>query len=179
MTEPEQVPPPGGAAASDPADPVAAEDPSETARQEIARKDSAWAAHGDEFEARRLAEMTSSAAVTGSAGSDTAVGAAPYRTPKHLRTSSGPRFSGRGVFAVFGLLGILLTLGITAFLAIKVLDSTPGTGGGSSTQVGGDAPDATEGASGDPGASIEVSAAAACQSERATIEMVIQGYEVL
>ena len=195
MTEPDQVPPPGGTAAGDPPEPVPAEDPAETARQEtstqeiarqetarqeIARRDSAWAAQGDRFEARRLGQMTSQAAAPGPAGSDNAIGVAPYRTPKHLRTTSGPRFSGRGVFAVFGLLGIVLTLGIMAFLAVKVLDATPGTGSGlSGTQVGPEAPDVPDGSVGDPGASTDAAAAAACQGERSTIEVVIQGYEVL
>ncbi|MEZ5269436.1 MAG: hypothetical protein R2789_13045 [Microthrixaceae bacterium] len=31
---------------------------------------------------------------------------------------------------MFGLLGIVLTLGIMAFLAVKVLGTTPGTGSG-------------------------------------------------
>lgn len=68
----------------------------------------------------------------------------------------GPRFSGRGVLAVFGILGLLLTVGLMALLAVRVLDSTDPV------------PDL-------PGPDA---GAAECETERATIEIGVQAYEL-
>lgn len=174
---------------------------------ETARKDREWAAKADASPGGSGAHHGAAGTPGGAAaqattgGTGTAAGssadAGPYRTPKHLRTSSGPRFSGRGVLAVFGILGVLLTIGIMAILAVKVLDgmsgsttedpspsANPADEGGADLVVPGApgvplAPGVPDGAQIDPGGSTDAARAAECEVEATTIGTAAQAFELV
>ncbi len=186
---------------------------------EIARKDAQWAAKADAAHGaagfRGDAGGAAGATDHGAAGPAAPGYAAghrgtgptpagepqPYRTPKHLRSSSGPRFSGRGVLAVFGILGVLLTVGIMVLLFVKVIDGVSGDGDGDGTSgtsssdepaagtaepSGGGAgpvvpvaPGSPDGAQLDPDAPLDSTKAAACETERLTIETAAEAYSIL
>lgn len=189
--------------------------PGDTDRDsEIARKDAEWAAKADAAHGAPGAPGAHGAAgphrTTGSLGSGsvgpagtvpghgggTTPGSEPqtYRTPKNLRASTGPPFGGRGVLAVFGLLGVLLTIGIMVLLFVKVIDGASGNGDdnasdapttdvpaptdGSEEAVPG-VPGLPGGAQIDPSAPTDAARAAECETERATIEMAVAAYEIL
>lgn len=165
---------------------------------EIARKDREWAAKSEPG-ATDHAETHRAGTGGGYGGTATGTRGATdpkaYRTPKHLRTSSGPRFSGRGVFAVFGILGVLLTVAIMAFLAVKVLDGMSGTDSSDATSSGTDdtqaepaptiapgvpgAPGVPDGAQVDPSGPTDAARTATCNAERETIETAVAAFEIL
>ncbi len=103
------------------------------------------------------------------------------REQRRFRSGRGPRFSGRGILGVFGLLGLLLTIGIMVVLAVKVLDGMSDPGSASATKAKGavvvpTAP--TGGAEISPGAAPDAAAVALCQTNRASLETVVQAYEL-
>ena len=165
---------------------------------ELARKDREWAARS-EASLHDAALSKHTAAGAGSAGSTRGSGQSSgphaYTTPKNLRTSTGPRFSGRGVLAVFGILGVLLTVGIMAFLAVKVLGGVSNPNGAEGDHSPANdtpiapvvpgvpavpaAPGIPGGAEIDPSSPTDAARAAACDAERATIETAATTFEVL
>ncbi|HPU38706.1 MAG TPA: hypothetical protein PLS63_03975 [Microthrixaceae bacterium] len=107
-----------------------------------------------------------------------------------------PRFAGRGVLAVFSILGLLLTLGIMAILGMKVLDGVSGSSSkddattGSvlaelTTTVPGSDPTApTTAAPGAPGTggpagATSAASAAACKANARTIETAAEAYNAM
>lgn len=172
---------------------------------EIARKDREWASKAgtpahDEVGTYRTATGIGVGSSGPAVGGGQSSSSPTYRTPKNLRTSGGPRFSGRGVLAVFGILGVLLTIGIMAFLAVKVLDGMSGQGGSGEDNTAGNvdeggadlvvpgvpgapavpvAPGVPGAAEMDPGGSTDAARAAECELERATIETAAQAFELL
>jgi hypothetical protein len=130
---------------------------------EITRKDREWAAKAATPAQDQAGTHGPAAGYGQSSSSQT------YRTPKNLRTSAGPRFSGRGVLAVFGILGMLLTIAIMAFLAVKVLDGVSGQGDGGNDNA----------AQIDPSGSTDAARAAECEAERAMIETAAAAFELL
>ena len=167
---------------------VVSADPGGSPGDDVARKDAEWAAKADRSAGNRPGVQPAAAPGSTRPAGDPSL--QTYRTPRHLRTSSGPRFSGRGVLAVFGLLGVLLTVGIMVFLFMKVLDGTD-AGGVDTGQPGADSPDAPglpavplapgvpDGAQPGTGGATDAAAEAACDQERANIELAIESYTVL
>lgn len=168
---------------------------------EIARKDREWAAKAETGATNQAAAHRMA---TGGGYGGTATGprgpADPqaYRTPNNLRTSSGPRFSGRAVLAAFGILGVLLTVAIMAILAVRVLDGMSGTDSGEADGSAGDATDDRKaepapaiapgvpvapgvpgGAEIDPSGPTDAARTAACDAERVTIETAADAFEIL
>lgn len=92
---------------------------------------------------------------------------------------------------MFGLLGVLVTIGIMAFLAVQVLDGM----GGSSDDAGSDdvvvlpggaviGADPTGGAAGEPaqpgaGSATDAARASACATDKATIATAAEAYQVM
>lgn len=155
--------------------------PASTGRplDDLARADQAWAAKADQFTNRAgppvpTVPMGGGATGGGSAGLT--------KQPKQFRNRPGPRFSGRTMLGVFGLLGVLLTVAIMVFLAIKVLSATSGnippTAAGSvipSTPLD----PGSGGAQVNPDAPVDSATAATCNIDRDTIESAIESYRVL
>lgn len=165
---------------------------------ELARKDREWAARS-EASLHDAALSKHTAAGAGSAGSTRGSGQSSgphaYTTPKNLRTSTGPRFSGRGVLAVFGILGVLLTVGIMAFLAVKVLDGVSNPNGAEGDDSDANhtpetpvvpgvpaapvAPGVPGGAGIDPASPTDAARGAACEAERAAVESAAATFELV
>lgn len=113
----------------------------------------------------------------------------------------GPRFGGRGILAVFGLLGILLTVGIMAFLSIQVLGGIGGGGRSDDaavsdalkdlhgavptdppvTAVPGAPPTTVDGGSAQVGSGGPLDAAleARCAADRRTVALAASAYETM
>lgn len=141
---------------------------------ELARKDAEWAAKADRTGSGHPAPgLGGSSGISGAGG-----GTSTYRTPKHLRTSGGPRLRGRGVLAVFGLLGMLLTVGIMVFLFLRVLDGLSADDDPAVPAVPA-IPAIPGGAGLDPQGATASADAAACSQELETIRVAVQTYEVL
>lgn len=165
---------------------------------ELARKDLEWASRSEASltHAARGGQATAGAGFAGpGTGSGQATGPHAYRTPKNLRTTAGPRFNGRGALAVFGILGLLLTIGIMAFLAVKVLDGASNANGGTeSDRAENDeatdpvtpglpavpaAPGVPGGAEIDPNNPSDAARAASCRAESVTIKTAATTFELL
>ncbi|UDY37817.1 hypothetical protein [Dermatobacter hominis] len=103
-------------------------------------------------------------------------GAEPPRGVRGQRYG-GPRLGGRGALALFGLLGVLVTVGIMAFLAVQVLD---GVGGSDDADVGASLGDPAGGPAStvalDPTAPSDGAAAAACATTKDTLETAAEAY---
>ncbi len=106
------------------------------------------------------------------------------RGVKPLRHGS-PRFSGRGILAVFGILGLLLTLGIMAFLAVQVLDGVSGDSSSGSSDLGTDditVPTVAPGSPTDQAPATAPTGAAdatACRTTLRTVETAAEAYNAI
>ena len=104
-----------------------------------------------------------------------------------------PRFAGRGALAVFSILGLLLTLGIMAFLAMKVLDGVSGSSKSDEATTGSvlaelttTVPGADPAATPTPGATTPgatgatgAANAAACTANARTIQTAAEAYDAI
>ncbi len=102
----------------------------------------------------------------------------PYRG---VASPRGPRFSGRSLFGVLGLLILLLTIGIMAVIGGRVLS---GVSDSTSVPVGLTEqlppPDtAVPDESGTGPSAVDMARDAACATDRATLETALAAYEVI
>lgn len=103
-------------------------------------------------------------------------------TPTTGGTGDGPRFPARALLAVFGILGLVLTLGIMAILGSRIVDSMSDDSPGSvADQVlpSDLAPDEPGGSGGTaPLRGIDASSQASCAVNKATIETAAQAHNL-
>ncbi len=157
------------------------EEHTESAEDELARSDREWAAQAD-------ASPAASGVLGGAAAGGPPPGGAPRtadrpRGPKPVR---GPSGNAMGWLRGLGLLSILLAVGIMALLSWRILSDTGGDdvqivrGGAPSSVVPGDVPAGDVPAGGaEPGAAnAERAAAAACETDRRTVETAAMVYEL-